>query len=180
MTKKLERGVDLPVNLSPGMIIAFKSSLFDLTTTRGALKGGSQATLDLYNNKKDIILRIKICKGRNKVFFNDFARKNLVDGWGQEQSVDLSPTDIEKWQRSGVTISVHDCSTHSEQKYQILFDLTTVCYFDKHFPGPAIKASYREAPEDTSRPHLSNPVKVVVYLLKDLSPKETQAILSGR
>ena len=84
MTKKLERGVDLPVNLSAGMIIAFKSSLFDLTTTRGALKRGAQATLDLYNNKKDIILRIKICKGRNKVFFNDFARKNLVDGWGQE------------------------------------------------------------------------------------------------
>jgi len=180
MATKLERGVDLPVNLSAGMIIAFKSRRFDLTTTEGALKGGPQATLNLYNKNNDIILCINIRRGKNKVFFNDFARKSLVDGWGQPRSVDLSPVDIEKWQRSGVTISIHDCSTRSEQRYQILFDLTTMCYFDAHLPGPAIKANYREAPEDTSRPLLSDPLKVVFYLLKDLSPKEKQAIVSGR
>ena len=180
MTTKLERGVDLPVNLSAGMIIAFKSRRFDLTTTGGGLKRGSQAILNLYNESNDIVLCISIRRGKNKVFFNDFARKSLVDGWGQEQSVDLSPTDIEKWQRSGVTISVHDCSTGFEQRYQIMFDLTTMCYFDKQFPGPAIKVLYRESPVDTSRPHLSDPMKVVVHLLKDLPPKERQAIVSGR
>jgi len=178
MAKILRNGLDLPLNLSPGMIIAFKSTEFDLTT-EGALKK-AQATLDLYNKNNDIILRIKVRKGKNKVFFNYFARKSLVDGWGEEKSVDLNPRDIEKWKRSGVTISVHDCSTRPEGRYQILFDLITVCYFDKHFHGPVTKAIYRESPENNSRPHLSNSLNVVSYLLNDLSPKERQAITSGR
>jgi hypothetical protein len=180
MTTKLERGGELPLNLSTGMIIAFKSRQFDLTTTGGASKGGAQATLDLYNEQNDIVLRIKFRRGKNQVFFNYFARKSLVDGWGQSRTVDLSPVDIKRWQCSGVTISVHDCSTRSDQRYQILFDLTTLCYFDRHFPGPVIKAIYRETPGDTSRPHLSDPLKVTTYRLTDLSPKERQAIVSGK
>jgi len=174
----LRKNVDLPLNLSPGMIIAFKSTEFDLTT-EGPLKK-AQATLDLYNKNNDIILRIKIQKGKNKAFFNYFARQSLVDGWGEEKSVDLNRGDIEKWRRSGVTISVHDCSTHPKGRYQILFDLITMCYFDKHFPGPVVKAIYRESPENNSRPHLSSSLKVVSYLLSDLSPKERQAIKCGR
>ena len=184
MTAQHQRGGEIPLNLSAGMILAFKSSRFDLTTAgafkRFQSKREAQATLDLYNTNNDIILRIKICSGKQKVFFNDFARTSLVDGWGAEKSVDLSPADIEKWQRSGVTISVHDCSTHSKQQYQILFDLTTVCYFDKQFPGPATKAIYQEAPEDTSLPRLSDPLKVTTYLLNALPQKDRKAIEYGR
>jgi hypothetical protein len=184
MTAKLQRGGEISLNLSAGMIIAFQSSRFDLKTT-GAFKlfqskGEAQATLDLYNTNNDIILRIKFRRGKKKVFLNDFARPSLADGWGPERSVDLSPAYIEKWQRLGVTISVHDCSTHSKQQYQILFDLNTVCYFDKQFPGPAIKAIYREALEDTSLPLLSDPLNVTTYQLSDLSQNERKAIVHGR
>jgi hypothetical protein len=185
MTANLQRGGEIPLNLSAGMIIAFRSSRFDLTTGAFKLfqsKGKAQATLDLYNANDDIILRIKIRRGKKKVFLNDFAQTTgLADGWwGPERSVDLSSANIEKWQRSGVTISVHNCSTRSKQQYQILFDLTTVGYFDKQFPGPAIKAIYQEALEDTSLPLLSDPLNVTTYLLNDLSPNERKSVVYGR
>jgi hypothetical protein len=184
MTAKLQRGGEIPLNLSAGMVIAFQSRRFDLTTT-GAFKlfqskGKAQATLDLYNTNNDIILRVKFRRGKKKFYLNDFARTSLADGWGPERRVDLSPAYIEKWKRSGVTISVHDCSTHSKQQYQILFDLTTVGYFDKQFPGPAIKAIYQEALEDTSLPLLSDPLNVTTYLLNDLSQNERKAVVYGR
>ena len=53
-------------------------------------------------------------------------------------------------------------------------------YFDKQFPGPATKAIYQEAPEDTSLPCLSDPLKVTTYLLNALSRNERKAIESGR
>jgi len=123
----------------PGKLIAFKSDAFDL---RGLLDHATN--LDLYNDHNDILLRITIRRGHNKVFFNDRANKSLVDGWGQEQSVDLNPVDISRWRRFGVTISVHDCSTQSSERYQILFDLSTVYIFDKRFLGPAIKVVYQQ------------------------------------
>ena len=54
---------------------------------------------------------------------------------GKAESVKLCRVDLDRWQRSGVTISVHNCSTDSEERYQILFDLTVVCYFDKRHLG---------------------------------------------
>ena len=145
MDTDLSAGKELPLNgFSSGMIIALKSAKFDLTVPpdNDWVSVSPRMDLDLWNVNNDIILCITILRGKNKVFFNDRADKSLLDGWGQEKSVELSPVDVDRWQRSGVTISVHDCSTSSKEQYQILFDLTTMCHFDKRFPGPPIKIEY--------------------------------------
>ena len=184
MTTKLSSGAVLPVNLPAGMIIAFKSERLDLSANEGRPHA---AHLDLYSIKQDIILRISVRRGQNKVFFNDRAHKSLLDGWGEEKSVDLKLVDVERWQRSGVTISVHNCSTaDSEERYQILFDLTTVCYFDKRLLGHArvVKSSdNRDALSLSTSARfispLSDPLKVFTYKLEDLPLVERKAILSG-
>ena len=61
---------------------------------------------------------------------------------GKAESVKLCQVDLDRWQRSGVTISVHDCSTPSKERYRILFDSTTIYHIDKRFPGPAVKVNY--------------------------------------
>ena len=187
MATDLIPGKEFPLlNSSAGKIIAFKSTRFDLhllphpTTNLRATAARSSAThLDLYNIKNDIILRITIRFGQNKVFFNDRADKSLLDGWGQEKSVDLNPVDVERWKRLGVTISVYDPypRAHSKEQYQILFDLTTVFYFDKRFPEPAIKMGYSLTAEYQ---HLSVPLKFFCYGLDDLPLVERQAIESGK
>lgn len=184
MAVDLRKGDELSLNISEGTILAFKSTVFDLAKL-GVFKGGAQETyLDLYNGGDDILLSIMIRRGQNKVFFNDRASKSLVDGWGQTRAVDLSPVDVERWKRSGVTISIHDCSTRSEQRYQILFDLITICYFDKRFPGSAKKVIYSDrfakSVGDRSRCQLSDPLKVVFYKLEDLATEERQSIVSAR
>jgi hypothetical protein len=183
-------GKELPLNVfSPGIIIALKSAKFDLSVPRDNdwASVSPRMDLDLWNINNDIILRITILRGTNKVFFNDHANKSLLDGWGQEKSVELSQEDVDKWQRSGVTISVHDCSTPSKEQYQILFDLITICHFDKRFPGPPIKIEYsaQRSPDDTSDSGipahgiLSDPLKVFTYNLDDLPLVEKQAVKSG-
>jgi len=120
-----------------------------------------------------------IRRGQNQVFFNDRAAQSLVDGWGPEKSADLNPVDVERWQRSGVTISVHNCSTtYFGERYQILFDLATVSYFDSRFPGPAINIKYSTAATWFQLP-LSDPLKVRFYQLNTLPLVERQAINSG-
>ena len=178
MATDLRPGKELPLlKYSAEMIIAFKSTRFDLhlsppnTTTRS-----SATHLVLYNVKNDIILRITIRNGQNKVFFNDRADKSLLDGWGQEQSADLSPVDVQRWKRSGVTISVHYPCPRTRFKYQILFDLTTVFYFAKRFPEPVTKIGYSV----TTQSHLSDPLKVFCYEIDDLPLVERQAIKSGK
>ena len=191
MTKDLSAGKELPISLSPGRIIALKSAKFDLTEPHDNdwASVSPRMDLDIWNINNDIILRITILRGTNKVFFNDHAAKSLLDGWGQEKSVELSQVDVDNWQRSGVTISVHDCSTRYKEQYQILFDLTTIYRFDKRFPGPAIMIQYfaRRSPDGTSdsgksvNAHgiLSDPLKVLTYNLEDLSLVEKQAVKSG-
>ena len=191
MDTDLSTGEELPLNgFSPGMIIALKSAKFDLTAPydNDGASVSPRMDLDLWNINNDIILRITILRGTNKVFFNDRADKSLLDGWGQEQSVELSQEDVDRWQRSGVTISVHDCSTPSKEQYQILFDLTTMYHFDKRLPGPPIKIEYsaQRSPDDTTcdsgkPPHgiLSDPLKVLTYNLDDLPLAEKQAVNSG-
>jgi hypothetical protein len=189
MAKDLSAGKDLPLRLVPGRIVALKSAKFDLTvpSDNDWASVSPRMDLDLWNINNDLILRITILRGRNKVFFNDRADKSLLDGWGQEKSVELSQVDVDKWQRSGVTISVHDCSTASKEQYQILFDLTTMCRFDKRFPGPAIMIHYsaQKSPDGTSdsgipaQGILSDPLKVLTYKLDDLPPVEKQALNSG-
>jgi hypothetical protein len=181
MATDLRPGKESPLlNFSAGMIIAFKSTRFDIQAHPSAPSTTRSAThLDLYNKKNDIILRITIRNGQNKVFFNDRADKSLLDGWGQEQSVDLSPVDVERWNRSGVTISVHVpfARTRSEERYQILFDLNTVFYFDKRFPEPPRKMGYSVT---TQYHQLSDPLRVFCYELNDLPLVERQAIESGK
>jgi hypothetical protein len=178
MAKDLQKGAELRLDISQETIIAFKSTVFDLAKL-GIFKGGAQETyLDLYNGNDDILLSIMIRRGQNKVFLNDRASKSLVDGWGQTQSIDLSPVDVERWKRSGVTISIHDCSTRSLPRYQILFDLTTMCYFNKRFPGSAKKVTYSDRFAKSSQ--LSDPLKVFFYKLEDLAAQERQSIVSGR
>ena len=191
MAKDLSAGEELPLRLSPGKIVALKSAKFDLTAPHDNdwVSVSPRMDLDMWNINNDIILRISILKGKNKVFFNDRADKSLLDGWGEEKCVELSQEDVDKWQRSGVTISVHDCSTASNEQYQILFDLTTMCHFDKRFPGPPIKIEYsaQRSPNDTSdsgklvNAHgiLSDPLKVLTCNLEDLSLVEKLAVKSG-
>ena len=167
--------MDLPRH-STGMIVAFKPDKFDLSVQ--PMAGDHETQLELYNQNGDITICIIIRRGHNKVFFNDHADKSLLDGWGQERSVDLDPIDLDKW-RSGVTISVHDCST----RYQILFNLTTVYNFEKRFLEPAIKVAYREKRpvfNDRCPSQLANPLKLLCYRLSDLPLTEQQAIEAGR
>ena len=188
MATDLTAGKELPLNgFSPGMIIAFKSDKLDLTLSRdkGRVSVNPRIDLDLCNINNDIILRITIFRGKNKIFFNDRADKSLLDGWGQEKCVELSQVDVDKWQRSGVTISVHNCSTSSKEQYQILFDLTTIYHFDKRFPGPAIKIKYSAEPpykSDSGIPAhgiLSDPLRVFTYHLDDLPLTENRSVQSG-
>ena len=179
MATDLRIGMELPLDLTSGKIIAFKSTKFDLS---GSIE--HETHLELYNQNNDILLRIGIRRGYNKVFFNDRADKTLLDGWGSERSVDLNPMDVDTWRESGVTISVHDCSTHSSEGYQILFNLTTVFNFDKRFLGPAVKVVYRQELSDYAElwynPQMSDPLKFFSYKLDDLPLEERKAIESGR
>lgn len=175
MATDLRLTEELPLNLSPGMVVAFESSIF-------ALPGSDylhflETYLDLYNINNDIILRITIRRKENKVFFNDRAAKRSL--WGEEQSVNLSPADVNRWRDSGVTISVHDCSTPSKKQYQILFDQTTVYYFDRRFSGPGIKVHYSSV-GTLLLPSLSDPLKVYTYSLHDLSVAERQDVESRK
>jgi hypothetical protein len=190
MATDLSAGNELPLDdFSSGMIIAFKSTKLDLTVPHDNdwVSVSPRMDLDLWNINNDIILRITILRGTNKVFLNDYANKNLLDGWGQEKCVELSQEDVDKWQRSGVTISVYDCSTRSKGQYHILFDLTTIYRFDTRFPGPPIKIEYsaQRSPHDTNdsgKPThgiLSDPLKVFRYNLDDLPLVEKQALNSG-
>ena len=187
MATDLRAGKELPLDdFSPGMIITLKSAKFDLTvpSENDQVSVSPRMDLDLRNIDNDIILRITIFRGINKVFFNDHANKSLLGGWGEEQSVELSQADVDGWRHSGVTISVHDCS---KEQYQILFDLTTMCFFDKRFTGPPIKIEYsaQQSPDGTSDSGipahgvLSDPLKVFTYNLDDLPLMEKQAVKSG-
>jgi len=191
MDRDLSAGKNLRLSgFSPGMIIALKSAKFDLTvpSDNDWASVSPRMDLDLCNINNDIVLCITILRGTNKVFFNDRADKSLLDGWGQEISVELSQEDVDRWQRSGVTISVHNCSTPSKEQYHILFDLTTMYHFDKRLPGPPIKVDYsaRRSPHDTSDSGipahgiLSNPLKVLICNLDDLPLMERQTLNSER
>jgi len=121
MATQLESGVDLLLNFSAGMIIAFKSTRFDLTT-EGALDGSPGNFRSIQQKPRYRPPHKDSKKTKQGFFFQLSCTNNSVDGWGEEQSVDLSPVDIEKWKRSGVTISVHDCSSRSKWRYLILLD----------------------------------------------------------
>jgi len=93
MATDLSAGEELPLNgFSPGIILALKSAKFDFTvpSDNDWVSVSPKMHLDIRNIHNDIILRITILRGTNEVFFNDCADKTLLDGWGKEQSVELS------------------------------------------------------------------------------------------
>ena len=190
MSKYLRAGNELPLNLSPGMVVALKSTRFGRAgnNSNPSSPHGTRTNLDLRNVNNDILLRITLLASKNEVVFNDRADISLLDGWGEAQSVKLSQVDVDRWMRLGFTISVHDCSTPSKDQYQILFDLTTIYYFDKRFPGPAINIIHStQLPtgwdghlyESSDWSLLSDPLEVFIYNLDDLPHMEKQAIKSG-
>lgn len=158
------------------MIIVLKSTQFNLEDLQDGMVHATH--LDLYNRHNDIVLRITIRRGQNKVFFNDRADKSLSDGWGQEQSLDLNLADVDRWKRSGVKISIQDRSTPSEKQFQVFFDLTAVYSFKKRFPGSATKLVYSSTAK-FYRPQLSTPLEVFFYEPNDLPLVERQAVESG-
>ena len=165
---------ELSLTLEPGKVVAFKSAMFFDCDPAG------KSCLELFNQQNDTLLSITLHRlriGKHKIVFNDRAGIRLVDGWGKEKSVDLNPVEVERWQKSGVTISVHCYSAHPLERYQILFDLTTMFIFDKNFLGPAIKVAYYQI---LGASILSNPLMVFTYKLDDLPLAERKAIDSGR
>jgi len=175
----------LPLNLLAGMGVTFKSSTFSLARDRDHIRVNFGTYLDLYNINNDIILRITIRQNKNKLFFNDRAgitptlRGDPI--WGEEQSVELSPADVDRWQHSGVTISVQDCSTPSKKQYRILLNETAVYCFLRRFSGPATHVYYSTmvngSPFD---PLLSDPLNVFTYDLNDIPDMEGQVVESQR
>jgi hypothetical protein len=172
----ISRKLSLKSQLSTGVIIVLKSTQFNLEDLQDGMVHATH--LDLYNKHNDIVLRITIRRGQNKVFFNDRAHKSLSNGWGQKQSLDLSLADVDRWKRSGVKISIQDCSTPSEKRFQVYFNLTTVYSFKKRFPGLATKLVYSSTAK-FCRPQLSTPLEVSFYELNDLPLVERQVVESG-
>jgi hypothetical protein len=169
-TQDLHKGEeDLRVYLSPGDVVTFKSTRLDLS-----LPGCEESKLYLWNNKSDVILRITLRGGQNKIFCNDCA----WGSWGQERSFDLDGV-VRFWGGEN-TISVHISLTDSKlTRCQILVNLTTVGYFDSRCRGSVQQLSYAER----SVGHfsiLSHPLRVVCCAMSELYFEEQEAIKSGR
>ena len=167
-------GERVQLHLSSGSIVAFKSALFNAD----GLASPQSSYLDLYNEKGDIILRIRFRTGESKIFCTDYISETVLDGWGEERSFDLDVNQLLS-QRWGATISVYNFLTDSRlTRYQILVNLTTVCYFDSRAPGPVTQIGYWEY-KGTSNPILSDPLKVMCCAMLDLPPEEQRAIQAG-
>ena len=174
--QNLHKGRKLvPLHLSSGSVVTFKSTLFNLTESSAR----QSSYLDLYNKNGDTIISIAFRKGRKKIFCNDHTSKYLLDGWGKGRlSVDL---DVDRLQHRSATILVYNFLTDSKiNRYQILVNGTTVCYFDSRFPGPVTQIMYWEHPPAAGKPILSNPLEVACCVLLDLPPEEQRTIQSGR
>jgi hypothetical protein len=160
-------GKPVQVSFLQGYVVTFKSTLLDLS-----VPGIRESFLGLYNNIDDIILRITLRGGQNKIFCDDFVWKR---GWGQERSFDL---DVVRFRDGENTISVYSSLTDSKfARYQILVNLTTVGYFDSSVRGPVECLRYSESVRSDI---LSNPLRVVCCAISDLQPEERRAIQSGR
>jgi len=163
----------LPLDFTEGMVLVFGSKEFNFTPVAEGIRF---TWISLYNKMGDTLLRIRFGKEENKIFVDDRARKPTVIGESSENSkiVDLSPIDVDGWKRSGITISVHHCSGFG--RYQILFGRTTICYFNKRFPGGA---THLHRTESEGANILEDILRVRVYELSDLQPEERRAILSA-
>jgi len=185
-TLTLDRLAGKNLDFAEGMVLSFKSRKFDLTlhaasptnhARRPQPAVRSESYIRLFNENGDILLQIMFRNGQNKIWLNDCAGKCIEDGWGKERSVDLSPVDVKRWGELGVTISVHHYSTRSGfGQYQILFNLTTICYFDKTFAGRATRVQRSDL---WNTGFLEESLSFYAYKISALRPEERQAILLG-
>ena len=75
MATDLRLRKDLPLNLSAGMVVTFKSSIFSLARNYTL---SLETYLDLYNINNDIILRITICRKKKNEVFSMIVRETFL------------------------------------------------------------------------------------------------------
>ena len=171
----------LQTPLTAGMVVTLNSDKQDLSPcSKGAStanpKGGPiQTNIQLLNDEDDVVLEISIRREQNSVLFNAQAKQSALDGWGQPESIPLSVINPSP-STSGLTILVCD----RKDKYQILFNLTTVHYFAKRLPGPATSVQYVNRSPGNPTLALSVTLKVDVRKIDSLPAHEKGPINSGR
>lgn len=175
MSDTLEVGesIHLQTPLTKGMVLAFKSRRLDLTAPK--YESMDPTRLQLWNKAGEIILQISIYTKRNEVSFNSRTLVSLLDGWGERETIHNVATSFQSPSR--FTISVHDCG----DKYQIIFNLTTVHFFQKRFSinSKATKVAYRQGSDYHSATTLSPSLQVSVYNSDSLPNWEKKAIQLG-
>jgi len=174
MAAILELGESIPLKppLRKGMVLAFKSQRLDLTPSDKV----DPTRLQLWNKANEVVLQILISRRQDAVSFNARTPVSLLDGWGETEKISNIAS---SWKStSKFTISVYDCG----DKYQILFNLTPVHYFQKRFSinSSAVKASYRQGWDDNLAATLSQSLKVFLYDWNSLPTSEKLAIQSTR
>ncbi|KIM47202.1 hypothetical protein M413DRAFT_23445 [Hebeloma cylindrosporum] len=175
MDDTLEVGgsIRLKSPLTKGMILALKSRRLDLSAPKH--KSTDPMKLQLWNKAGEIVLQILIYSKENMVSFNSRTQVSLLDGWGERETIFHIATSFQSTSR--FTISVHDCG----DKYQILFNLTTVHFFQKRFSinSSATKVTYRQGSGNDSPTTLSPSLQVSVYSSDALPTVEKKAIQLG-
>ncbi|KAG2074672.1 hypothetical protein BDR04DRAFT_1092886 [Suillus decipiens] len=131
-------------------IIAFWTFSYDQTPD---LKHGIDNTsLNLQDNKKNLLLHISFRRAENAIVFN--TRKIGV-GWGSEERVPLDGKILTPAIQT--VIMIFDFDTH----YHILIDYRTVHSYKKRLPGNVRSVSYHVNPGQN--PVFGNRMQVVTY-----------------
>jgi hypothetical protein len=178
--------MSLRTPLSTGMVIALHSAEQDLALCSKGVSAANpkgyliETKIQLHNMTTagyigDIVLEISIRRAENAVLFNAQAKESVLDGWGQPESIPLSMVNPSP-STSGLTILVCDRG----DKYQILFNLSTVHYFTKRFPGPATWVTYLDMSYGKVTETLSETLTVNVRKIKALPAHERGPIESGK
>jgi hypothetical protein len=182
MASILKKGSEISLDFTSGVVLVLKPTQFPFAISPSEAMSTLKPKpihLDLHNENGDILLRISFDPGTlgryHKIFFNDRARKSLGGGWGVAQQVDVDKS-YDGWKDSQFTISLHHYLTDSEfGRYQILLGKTTICHFDKRFPGQARQLTY------TGNMSLGpDSWGITVYLISDLHPDEGRLLGTGR
>lgn len=174
-------GAYLRTHLFKGMVVAFHAAQHNLAPCpRGPSTDNPkgypiETDIHLLNKIGDVVLKISIRRAQNAVLFNAQAKESLLDGWGRPESIPLNIVNPSP-PTSGLTISVCDRG----DKYQILFNLSTVHYFAKRFPGPATLVFYDDKSCGKPTPTLWNTLTVHFRTIGLLPGHQKGPIESGQ
>jgi Galactoside-binding lectin len=135
--------VQLGSTFKPGSIAIIRSSKLAFSPTQD--KVGFSFT----NEKGDIVLRIGIRPREDAVVFNT---KPADSDWGSEERVAFSG----KFKNANPSITVYD---HGD-RFQVLFDGSTVIYFNKRLEGDVTAIAYDVYGQEHA---LSDPLTVDVF-----------------